>query len=260
MRSTIVLGVALVVMAAGCGSADLGSGGEPVSDVVEGSRAEPEAEPDPEPEAESVPEAEPEPESQREDIEIVEYGYSTFLDFSDETRASWAVILTNPNERLWIAESTDVTVTLLDDGGSVLASYSNSAPAILPGQSVALADSAYDDVAGVEEMRVQARTRNWEREEGDFGTFETSGVNLRDDDWGWVVTGSLSSTFDTDFDDVYAVTVLRDSDGALLGGGYTFIDFVPADGDTSFQIEVLDEIEGASTAEVFVQHSFLSLF
>jgi hypothetical protein len=75
-----------------------------------------------------------------------------------------------------------------------------------------------------------------------------------------VVTGEVRSTFVEDFEDVYAVAVLRDDDGRIVGGGWTFLDFVPADGDTSFEIRIFEDVQGVASADVYVAFSSLSLF
>lgn len=267
------------LLIAGCSTADMSSGGESDSDVVEadnsGEEQSVEEEIDdtdeladtdqidaadaPEPEADADrSDAE---EADRQDVEIADSGYSTFTAYDDSTRASWAAVLTNPNDDLWLATSIDVTVTMLDDAGSVLASESDSLAVLLPGQSGAVTGSTLDDVDGLADIRVQARVRNWEREDGPFGSFETSDVSVREDQFGgWTATGQVASTFTEDFDDVYATAVFRDSDGAIIGGAFTFIDFVPGNGDTSFQIDALDDIDGVESSEVFVSLSNLSLW
>jgi hypothetical protein len=262
--------VAAFVLGA-CASAELGSGGEARSDVVESAPADEEVaaeevdvepEPKPEPEPEQEPDIESEAAAAQADIEVVDYGFSTFeTSYDDSRRASWAVELSNPNSDSHIAESIDVTVTLLDASGSVLNSDSHSIAVLLPGQTAAVAGSTYEDVGDVAEMRVQARPRGWAEEEGPFGGFTTSDVNARADEYGgWTVTGQVESTFTEDFEDVYAVAVLKNAAGDIVGGDFTFLDFVPADGDTSFQVSVMDDIDDVASAEVYVTLSNLSLW
>lgn len=197
----------------------------------------------------------------RLDIEVVESGFSTFVAYDDSTRASWAAIVSNPNGSPWLATSIDLTVTMLDDQGSVLASESDSLAVLLPGQSGAVTGTTLDDVDGLTDLRVQARVRDWERAPGPYGSFETSDITVRQDDFGgWSVTGQVASTFTEDFEDVYGVAVFRDAEDRIVGGAFTFIDFVPGGGDTSFQIDSFDDIEQVASSEVYVSLSNLSLW
>lgn len=202
-----------------------------------------------------------EPEVEQLDLEIAESGFSLFeVSYDDSTRAAWGVLISNPNDTL-IATSVDVTVTFLDENDGVIGSTSDSLAALLPGQTAALADSTYEDVSGLADLRVQVRARGWEEADGEVGSFVTSGVSVRPVEYGgWTVTGSVESTFVDDFEDVYAVAVLRDADGAIVGGAWTFVDFVPGGGDTSFQIDMHDEIEAVASADVHFRLSNLSLW
>lgn len=278
---TIGLMIAALLLA-GCGTADLSSDGETNSEVVEADATT--DEPTEEDRTSEVDDEQPgheaddpagdtgddaleeagdtaEEEADRQDIEITDSGFSTFTAYDDSTRASWAAVLTNPNDDLWLATSIDITVTLLDDAGSVLASQSDSLALLLPGQSGAVTGSTLDDVAGLADIRVQARVRNWESQPGPYGSFQTSDVSVREDDFGgWTVTGQVASTFTDDFDDVYAVAVFRNADNDIIGGAFTFIDFVPGDGDTSFQIDAFDDLVDVDSSEVYVTLSSLSLW
>lgn len=255
-----LLAAAIGLMA--CSTADLGSEGEASSEVVEPGTAGDEtaqaADGGPDPESEP----DPEPLPDREDIAVVGHGFSTYeVSYDESLRASWAVVVSNPNPDTHVAESINVTVTLLDDSGSVLSSASDSIAVLLPGQTAAVSDSTFEDVGEVAEMRVQARTRTWSEEDGPFGEFTTSDVNVREDTYeGWTITGQVASTFTTDFEDVYAVAVLKNDEGDIVGGGFTFVEFVPADGDTSFQISIMDGVQNVASADVHVALSNLSLW
>lgn len=197
----------------------------------------------------------------KSNIEIVDFGFSTYRAYSDTTRASWAVVVRNPNVDTWVASSVDVTVTFLNADGNLVHSESSSISMVLPGQSAAVAASTVDDVAGAASMRVQARTGYWETSDvQNFGSFASEQVTLRKAEFGgWNVLGLVQSTFATDVTDVYAIAVLRDANGAILGGEWTFVNFIPARSDTSFNVSVDPDIVAAATAEVYFSLSYLSL-
>ncbi len=276
----LATGLVLLTLVGCMSTEDLSAEGESNSEVVEASDDEPDREGQGDDEGAATGEegdvagpapddAEPPQEEddqsdpaapERVELEVVDNGFSTYRAYDDSTRVSWGVVLHNPNEA-WLATSVDATVTFLDSDDSVLGSSSDTIAAILPGQDAALAESTFDDIGEVDDIRVQIRAGSWEEVEESVGTFETDDVNVRPQDYGgWTVTGSVASTFVDDFEDVYAVAILRDGEGAIVGGGWTFLDFVPGNGDTSFEIDVLDEIADVDSAEVHVNFSSLSLW
>ncbi len=276
----VATGLVLLTLV-GCVSAeDLSAEGESNSEVVEASDDEPDREDEggdggtasdeegdaagPAPDHSEPPPEEDDRSEQstpeRVDLEVADSGFSTYRAYDDSERVSWGVVLHNPNEA-WLATSVDATVTYLDGDDSILGSSSDTVAAILPGQDAALAESTFEDIGAVDDIRVQIRAGDWEEVEESVGTFETDDVNVRPQEFGgWTVTGSVASTFVDDFEDVYAVAILRDGEGAIVGGGWTFLDFVPGNGDTSFEIGVLDDIADVDHAEVHVNFSSLSLW
>lgn len=201
------------------------------------------------------------PADRKSDIEVIDFGFSTYRAYSDTVQASWAVVVRNPNPDTWIASSIDVTVTFLNTAGNLVHSESSSISMVLPGQTAAVAASTIDDVSEAASMRVQARVGSWEPSDVEsFGSFATEQVTLRKAEYGgWSVLGFVESTFATDATDVYAVAVLRDANGAILGGDWTFVNFIPARADTSFNVSVSPDILSAATAEVYLSLSYFSL-
>lgn len=255
MRKLIPLLGLLLVLGA-CETADVTQetdDNEAISDVVES-----------EPTVDATPTEETEEEevAEQQNLEVAEYGFSTFeVSYDDSVRASYGAIITNPNDDHWAASSVNITITLMDDDGSVVHSADDTIAFILPGQHVAIADTTFEDVREATEMRIQARARNWEEVEGPFGSFTPSDVNLRANDMdGWTVTGQVASDFVEDFEDVYVVAVFRDSNENVIGGEWGFIDFIPAGGDTSFELSGMDSIQDVAAAEVYVHFSSMSVW
>ena len=250
------------VLITSCALPDVGAEGDPETEVVEPAADEStDEETEPAETAEADPEPEAEPEPDQEALEIVDYGFSTFTAYDDTTRASWAVVVDNPNDDLHVANRVNVTVTLTDTDGSVVHSDTDSISVLLPGQQAAVVGRTLDDVSEVADMRVQARARSWDEEPGPFGEFTPSDVSVTAQDRrGWRVSGHLASTFTRDFEDVYVKAVLRDEAGDIVGGEFTFVDFVPAGDDTSFQINVSADLDEVVSADVYAHLSSLSMF
>lgn len=202
----------------------------------------------------------------REDLVVVEQGFSTWQgEFDDGARLSWAAVIENPNSTdTWLATTADIRVSFFDAGGGVISSASDSVALVLPGQRAAVvgSDSPFSnpDLGLIASMEVRLGQPRWEEAEGSLGAFEVSGVQMRTGEFGdATVTGQVASTFESEIEDAYATAVYRDASGAVIGGDYTFIDFIPSGETTPFEISGFGSPPGSTSADVYVTFSFLSL-
>ena len=87
----------------------------------------------------------------------------------------------------------------------------------------------------------------------------TSGVNTTNDGYSQQTTGSLASTATKQLQEVQAVAVYYNSANAIIGGDFTFVNFIPAGGNTSFQISGSNLIPGIANTQVYASVSNLTL-
>ncbi len=52
------------------------------------------------------------------------------------------------------------------------------------------------------------------------------------------MTGTIKNSFSQTISNVELSIIAYDADGKIIGGGMTFVDFVPAEGQTGFEIAV----------------------
>jgi hypothetical protein len=199
-------------------------------------------------------------------VQISEYGFSTYQGpYDSGPSLSWAVVLKNPNPAdTSIADRVDVSVTLLDAGGGVVASAQDTVAAILPGQTVAVtgSDSAYGnpDLGLIKTMEVQIGSPQWEDAGQTLGTFQISSIATRTGEFGQLTTTArVKSTFAKELKSTMAVAVYRNAAGKIVGGDFTFVDFIPAGGTASLSISGLSAIPGIDHADVYLSLSFLSI-
>lgn len=202
----------------------------------------------------------------RENIVVVDYGYSTFRGEYDEGDSlSWAVILENPNQAdTWIGTGISVSVTFKDAGGGVVSNAGDTVAAILPEQTVAIAgaDSHFSnpDLELIASMEVQLGTPRWEMAEESLGAFTVSGIQTRTSEFGGVnTTATVASTFEREMESVYATAVYYGAEGNIIGGDWTFVDFIPAGGEIAFEISGFSAMPGITGTEVYLTLSFISL-
>jgi hypothetical protein len=107
---------------------------------------------------------------------------------------------------------------------------------------------------------VQALVGNWETSTTTTGAFTASGVSTTPRQYLGVQTNAtLSSTFAKDLKSVIAVAIYRDAGGAIVGGDHTFVDFVPAGGQTAVEITSFSDLPAPAGTEVYAELSNLSL-
>ena len=238
---------------------------DPTVDATQATAASPT--PRPTPSATPRPTPRPTPTAvPRAELEVTEYGFSTWQgEFDDGARLSWAVVVDNPNPASsWIATRVDIRVSFFDGGGGVVTTTSDTVALLVPGQRAAVvgSDSPFSnpDLGLIESMEVRLGEPSWEQADGPLGAFEVSGVQVRTGQFGdSAVTGQVSSTFVDEIENAYATAVYRNADGAIVGGDFTFIEFIPSGEATPFEISGFGSPPSAVSADVYVTFSFLSL-
>jgi hypothetical protein len=165
--------------------------------------------------------------SQPTQIQLVGKGFSQLRpDSIGASYLSYAVVVRNPNPGQ-IAKSVQVTVTFTDRGGQPVDTENETIDVLLPGQTAAVGDGVSGK--GAVQMEVQALADSWEVAESELGNFAASQVHTTKDDYGSVTTNArLTSTFAKDIHNAKAVAVYYNSAGRIVGGAFTFVDFVPA--------------------------------
>jgi len=210
----------------------------------------------------STPRPTPTPEP-RDEITLIDYGFSTYQgEFDDGANLSWAVVLENPNAN-WLATRVTLNVSFLDDAGSIVTTANETVALILPGkQAAAVGSDSYfsnPDLGTIATMEVQLGSADWERPEVPVGEFTITDIATRLGEFGQVTTTArISSTFADEITNPQAVVVYYDAEGNILGGDFTFVDFVPAGGTIPIEISGFEALPGLSSSEVFITFSFLS--
>jgi len=193
-------------------------------------------------------------------IEIVETGFANLPPSSeyDDPTATAAAIVKNPTTG-WVANSVSVQITFYDAAGAVLKSSEQTISTVLPGATVGIS-AAEDGLTGVANVEVQARPSDWERAEGELGALSVSGVNIRPQEYGGVdVNGVVTSTVGSDLEQVEVQVIFRDEAGKAVGGTFTYLDFVPANGTSPFTVSTYNDVPPGWTAEGYAVPSFLTM-
>lgn len=161
----------------------------------------------------------------------------------DGTVAGYAFVVSNPNESAGL-EGVEYQVAATDAAGTVVATDSGFLTVLFPGETQGVAGTVYVDegvtiaavtvqIAGGEVVNVSPDAR-----------FTADRVTYIPDDINNRATGVIGNPLGSSFNDVRVSAVAYDATGAIIGGGYSFVNFVPAGGTTgvSAQVTVAGEV------------------
>lgn len=186
----------------------------------------------------------------RDDLVIVEQGFTLGV-ASDTSWAQVGVVVENPNSSTHVARFVSVQLTFYDADFRLAGSGEELITAVLPGQRAALGTSIFD-VENAVEMEVVIRT-DWMEIDFAPGEFTFDQVTTeREQFGGWQTQGLILSTFEAEQESVHVVAIYKDAAGAVLGGEFTFVDFVPAGGQSPFEMSTFSQFDvEVATTEMY---------
>jgi hypothetical protein len=134
-------------------------------------------------------------------------------------------------------------VVAYDARGAVIATDDHFLEAILPGEQLGVAgDLLVPPEATVASIDVQLKANetlpfDGNVPEGTRSPLGSTGVTYQD---GYVptVTGMITNALDTDVTEVVVHAVAYDAQGAIIGGGMTYVAFIPAGGKAAAEVYV----------------------
>lgn len=193
------------------------------------------------------------------ELEVAEYGF-TQLDGGefDTPGVTYGVVIANNGTG--IASDAQAQISFEDADGVVVDTREEYLNAVLPGSSVALGDFVYD-ATGVETMTVQILPGTTEELESEPANFTVSDVTTREQEFGgYKTTATVASPFTRDLEELQAVAIYRDDAGDIVGGAYTFLNFVPAGGEAAVSIDdTASGLPSPASTDVYIAITSLTL-
>ncbi len=177
------------------------------------------------PAAPSVPTAAP--------LVVQKFGFG-----QDEQSVGYAFILQNPNPTLAIRDS-EYRITAYDASEVVLDSTNNYLDLILPGQVMGIGGDLYlDEGQTVARMEVVFKDGTPELAEPSASPFTVQGVTYIKDEYFSRVAGLITSALPEDVTNLITYAVLYDAAGNIIGGGYTYLNFILANSSVGVDVYV----------------------
>lgn len=169
-------------------------------------------------------------------VEVVESGI-----FGKGEEAAYYALLRNPNEGDWVATWMPVRVDLLDADGGLVSTYDRSITA-LPGQTVAIIGYR-GEAEGASQIEIVAANgdSDWTQVPVVPAELSFSQLKTKVTDDGTKTTGRVSSPLDWQLESVNVYLIYRDPSGKVVGANNTYVDFIPAGGDSNFMVESWSE-------------------
>ncbi len=178
---------------------------------------------------------------------------------SNRSIVTFALVVANPDEELAV-ENAPYQVTAYDEAGTVLNKVSGKIGIVFPGARLGVAENmTVPDNTDVAKLDVQIGS-------GEIKSFELSGSPFITEQANYVphqlapeVTGIVKSSLGQDVENAHVVAILYDESGTIIGGGFTFGVFIPANGQVAVDIYVATTAKPAKIElyPVFYEHSLL---
>jgi len=196
--------------------------------------------------------------AENKQVAIKEFGFGRGTTQFTDSEVGWAVLIENTS-KTQAAESIRLQVTFLDEAGGIVTTETGSLPIILPAQVSAYGGTTYlqDKTKTIQTMKVQALAREWETTDV-AESFTTDGVAYQANQFSPKVVGFVTSPFTKDLEQIRVTAVARNAAGNIIGGGFTYLDFVPAGGQSAVEVSVTTS-EIPETVELHPELSELTL-
>lgn len=184
-------------------------------------------------------------------IELLDFGFGVDFNY-----AGVGFLMRNTSTSDAI-DSARYQITGYDPEGYVINTDSGSAGLFYPGQTLAgYGEFAVPEGVTLERVEVQLL-------QGETATpltpeypFTTENVTFIPGSYSQKVTGIVKNAFEKDINDIRVLAIAYDAAGKIIGGGYTYVDFVPANGQSAVEVNVTI---GGEPAKVELYPLFSSL-
>jgi hypothetical protein len=175
-----------------------------------------------------------------------------------DTQVGYGMVIQNPNHA-YAVESARYHINLYAEDGSVLKIEQGYIDLLLPDQTLGVGASTYlDDKTPVARADFQVLSGRYEAA-GSMPFFTSQNISYLDSSYYPKVTGEILSPYTKDISNIRVSAIAYDQDGEIIGGGYTYLDFVPANGKSAAEIPVACKGTPVSL-EVFASVTSLSDF
>lgn len=194
----------------------------------------------------------PTPTPEPEPITLQDFGFG-----QNGRSVGYSFIVQNPNSGLAF-ESSQYQIAAFDESGAIVETDSGFITLILPDQTLGIGGTMFLD-EGVEVNSIEVQLNAGDSQAFDpIPNFTTDVVVYHADDFSSRVNGLIQSPYNRTFSDIRISAVLYNEANEIVGGGFTFLNFILANSTTGVSISV-EGAEDVIRAELYPTLSNLSL-
>ncbi len=167
-----------------------------------------------------------------EDLKITDYG------FGQEGRTvGYGFIIENPNQD-WGIESSQYQIAAYDSAGVVVTTDSGYIEFVFPGQTTGKAGELYLD-EGVLVDKIEVQINSGDPTISNLSTdFIVTNEEYFPSDYYSYAIGEVANPFDKSITNLRLSAILYDDNMKIVGGGYTYLNFIPANSKTGVKLTV----------------------
>jgi hypothetical protein len=192
------------------------------------------------------------PTSKPEAIQLVAQGFG-----QDGRDLGYAFVVENPNPSFAV-ESSQYQIAAYDEAGSVVATDSGYIELVIPNQRLGVGGTIWlDEGVTVSEVEVQLMQGDPVETEP-IPTFTVESVCYYDREYLAGATGLVRSPYNRDLENLWVSAVAYDDSGEIVGGGFTFLNFVLANDSTGVRVPLASSRDVAKV-ELYPVVSVLTL-
>jgi hypothetical protein len=157
----------------------------------------------------------------------------------DDIHVVSVFMVENPNADQAI-ESSEYQIAVYDDAGTVLKSDSGYLSLVLPGETTAIVSESYlEKGQKASKVEVQLSSGDASVMEEKVVPYTTDQVKFIPDQYFPKVTGVIKNGLNRNISNMHVMAVAYDQSGAIIGGGYTYLNFLPASGQAPVDVSML---------------------
>ena len=165
-----------------------------------------------------------------ESIRLVAQGFG-----QQDQEIGYAFIIENPNTQIAF-ENSQYQIAAYDDSGAVVETDSGFIELILPGQKLGISGNVFVS-EGVKVSKIDVQMKTGEPVSTDLKTtFAVDKIMYFPDKYFSKITAVVSNPFNIDLTNLFVSAVTYNDAGDIIGGGFTFVNFIPANGNTGVQV------------------------
>ncbi|MGD2049822.1 MAG: hypothetical protein PVH03_10010 [Chloroflexota bacterium] len=142
-------------------------------------------------------------------------------------RVGYGFLLENPSQT-HAAEDSEYRMTAFNSAGRVILVDEGYVDRLMPGQTFGFGSTFFvEEREEVDSIELQLKTRSFRRSEL-FPELEFDRVKIEGDEYSRIVSGEIMNRHEQDFEDIRVSAIVFDANDQIIGGGFNWLDIIPA--------------------------------